>query len=86
MTSTIQGGETADSRLPLMCIASHPETGKPIVIRRGSRGYWLWALGDYAAREFNRRYHVTDAMLDCMIVGCMFGWDAPGARLPGGAA
>tara|TARA_R110000868_G_scaffold409899_1_gene696444 strand:- start:37107 stop:37355 length:249 start_codon:yes stop_codon:yes gene_type:complete len=78
--------ETADSRLPLMCVASHPETGKPIVIRRGSRGYWLWALGEAAAKAFNSRYHVTDAMLDRMIVGCMIGWDAPGARLPGGAS
>ena len=71
----------ASTDLPPVCHAQHPETGSVILIRRGEPGY--------SPVETRLSVETLNACLDpvptalqveAMLIGSMFGWDAPGAQ------
>ncbi|RJG53188.1 hypothetical protein D0Z70_17375 [Sphingobium terrigena] len=65
-------------RLPEMCATHLPETGEPIVIKRGETGYWPLPDGMTVDR-INTTFEARPAQLAAMLAGSMFGWDIPGA-------
>jgi hypothetical protein len=66
-----------DNKLPEICASFHPTTGKPILIKRGERGYWpTWDAFDVDG--FNEHRGVTAAQREAMEIGSMC-WDVPGA-------
>lgn len=68
------------AKLPEMCASTNLETGEPILIKRGVRGYFPWPIGKpKSADVFNTRYGVTQAQQLAMEIGSMFGWEVPGA-------
>lgn len=68
-----------DNRLPEKCLAKNPSDGETIIIVRGERGYHPFPGRD--ADRFNARRNITPEMVEAMLVGSMFGWDVPGAKL-----
>ena len=71
-----------DSRMPPICASREPSTNKPIIIKRGERGYYDCLLPSFDVDGFNKRHDVTADAAECMLVGSMFGWHVPGAYLP----
>ncbi len=69
---------TMSTKLPVACAARNPTNNKPIIIKRGERGYFP-AAEDLNIQMFNRRLNVTAAQVEAMLVGSMFGFDVPGA-------
>ncbi len=66
------------SKLPIACAARNPTDNKPIIIKRGERGYHP-AAEDLNVQMFNRRLNVTASQVEAMMIGSMFGFDVPGA-------
>ena len=64
--------------LPEICASRRPGDDAPILIRRGILGYWL-APDQLHPEYFNKKHRISDAQHDAMLIGCMFGWDVPGA-------
>lgn len=71
---------TYDPRLPEKCLATNPGTDETIIIVRGERGYHPFPGKD--ARAYNARHGISDAVVEAMLIGSMFGWHVPGARYP----
>jgi len=67
------------AKLPAQCAARSPTTGKPILIVAGELGFHPISPDDFDVEEFNRKSGVTPAQVEAMLVGSMFGFDAPGA-------
>jgi hypothetical protein len=64
--------------LPEICAAHLPSDNSPILIKRGTRGYCLrWEA--YDGERFNKHHGITDAQVEAMLAGSMFGFDCPGA-------
>jgi len=61
-----------------MCATHLPETGEPIVIKRGETGYWPLPAG-MTVDLINTTFEARPAQLAAMLAGSMFGWDIPGA-------
>ena len=63
--------------LPAYCAARHPETNKPIIIRRGEPGYLPWPKGNpITPEDFNKIHDVDEAVVQTMIGCCMSGeWE-----------
>lgn len=66
------------AKLPDMCAFPHPETGEPIIIKRGEPGYWPMP-SSIAIDRFNASFAVTPAKIAAMEAGSLFGWDVPAA-------
>ena len=65
-------------RLPEMCATHLPETGDPIVIKRGERGYWPLPDG-MSVNGINTTFAATPPQIAAMLAGSMFGWDIQAA-------
>jgi hypothetical protein len=65
-------------KLPEMCAARNPSDGKPILIKRGVKGYFP-VNNNLDVDGFNARGGVTAAQVEAMTAGSMFGWDCPAA-------
>jgi len=79
--ATLEGQERRIARLdrpPLMCAALHPETGEPIVLKRGEMGHWQLPDG-ISLEAFNAASPPTAAQIAAMLAGSCFGWDARAA-------
>ena len=75
------------AKLPAQCAARSPTSGKPILITAGEIGFRPIFPDDFDVEAFNRESGVTPAQVEAMLVGSMFGFDAPGAdpdNYPGG--
>lgn len=66
-------------RLPEMCASHLPDSGEPIVIKRGESGYWPLPDG-MTVQGINTTFDATPAQIAAMEAGSMFGWDVPGAN------
>ena len=68
------------STLPPLCYSRHPETGRTILIVRGETGYHP-VQTDLAPEQLNGVLAEvpTALQVEAMLVGCMFGWNVPGA-------
>lgn len=64
--------------LPELCAHRLPGTNEPILIKRGSMGYWP-RHGSFDVDAFNEHHGITPAQAEAMLVGSMFGFDCPGA-------
>ena len=69
---------TVLSLLPERCASRLQETGQPIVIVRGERGYYPMGT-DFDVDAYNKARGITAAQVEAMVAGSMFGWDTPGA-------
>ena len=74
------------SDLPEVCFSILPSTGDVIIIKHGESGYYRceYSTEDKAFnREFandrNANLGVSKAQIEAMLVGSMYGWDAPAA-------
>ncbi len=60
--------------VPEICAAHLPSDNSPILIKRGTRGYCLrWEA--YDGERSNKHHGVTDAQVEAMLAGSMFGFD-----------
>lgn len=64
--------------LPEMCATRRLTDGSPILIKRGTVGYWP-LRDDFDVDAFNARHGITPAQVEAMMTGSMFGFDCPGA-------
>ena len=73
--------ECASATLPPVCHARHPETGTVILIRRGEPGYHP-VNTSLSVETLNACLDPipTALQVEAMLIGSMFGWDAPGAQ------
>ena len=55
-------------------------TGEPILIKRGSKGYWHYTSADtVSVRDFNEYRGHTARDVMAAVTASIFGWDVPGA-------
>jgi len=67
-------------KLPPVCAVSHPETGEPVMIKRGVMGFHEMVVAKgFSIEKFNAVNGVTPAQQSAMLMGSMFGWDTPAA-------
>jgi hypothetical protein len=66
------------AKLPETSAAIHPGSGTTIVIERGVPGFYPAPSG-ISATDYNAAHGVTPSQASAMLVGSMYGWDAPGA-------
>lgn len=66
------------AKLPELCAARLPTDNSPILIRRGSAGYWPFRP-DLDVEAFNAHHGISTAQVEAMLCGSMFGWDSPAA-------
>ncbi|WIW89605.1 hypothetical protein K3M67_06505 [Sphingobium sp. V4] len=67
-----------EATLPAMCATLLPSTLEPVVIKRGERAYWPLPEGATAER-INEIFAASPAHIAAREIGCLFGWDVPGA-------
>lgn len=65
-------------KLPRVCGARHPTTNEPILIKRGINGCFKMKDG-FDPEFFNKKFSITEAQVEAMLIGSAFGWDVPGA-------
>lgn len=72
----------SQSRLPPRCFAQLPSTGEIIAILRGEAGYHL-VLTVQTVEQLNASLPEppTPEQIEAMLVGSIFGWHVPAARL-----
>jgi hypothetical protein len=63
--------------LPLFCATRNLETGEPVLLQAGEKGYW--PAPELDPDTYNRDMGVTPAQLAAMEIGSMFGWHVPGS-------
>lgn len=68
----------ATTSLPEVCATRDRVTKRPILIVRGEPGYYA-APADTDPDGFNQRRGITEAQVQAMECGSMWGWDVPGA-------
>jgi len=65
------------------CFVKHLTTGKTVLINRGVMGYTeldeIWSQKD--PNELNAEIGVNKEQAQAMLIGSMFGWNVPGARI-----
>jgi len=66
------------AKLPDMCACLHPETGVPIIIKRGEPGYWPMPTS-FTVEKLNADFDATPARIAAMQAAAMFGWHVPAA-------
>lgn len=66
------------AKLPGECAAIHPSSGMPIYILAGERGY-CDLPASFPVDSWNEKHGITNAQVEAMLAGSMFGWDIPGA-------
>jgi len=64
--------------LPKICAVRHPHNNRPIVVRRGIRGYWPLPP-HFDVDGWNARRGITAAQVAAMEIGSVFGFFVPGA-------
>ena len=69
-----------DSRLPQTCAAFHPCDRRPILLKRGERGYW--DVPNIDPDGYNARRMITHEEKEAMEIGSVFGFHVRGAWLP----
>ena len=86
-TVTFRPAPEQAAGLPKTCYSVLPDTGALVYINRGEAGYFpsVWNTESRAsnrtiAETNNRKLGVTHAQRRAMEVGCVCGWDAPGAN------
>lgn len=73
--------DNAAEALPPLCYVRHPTSGETVVILHGEDGYRT--LGTLCSPEcLNAKLSPTptEAQINAMKHGSMFGWDTPGAK------
>jgi hypothetical protein len=70
--------ERVAAALPNRCYARHPETGQPVIVERGRRGFAPTRFTIDVERA-NGLAGVTAAQVIAMTVGAEFGFDRPEA-------
>jgi len=65
-------------RLPRECAARLAMDDSPILIKRGESGYFPLAPAT-DVDKFNADRGITEAQVNAMEAGSMFGWECPGA-------
>lgn len=77
----------ADPGLPEVCYSADAGPGELVAIKRGQMGYYPvdtyqehWQAEAMAANK-NRLLGVTAEQRQAMVIGSMFGWHVPGARV-----
>lgn len=78
-----------DNRLPDACFCYNPFTNEVNPIKKGESGYYKTEFGTWTDREsaedcaraLNKKLGVNILEKHCMVLGSMFGWDAPGAHM-----
>lgn len=68
--------------LPEFCYVEHTVTKKPVKVVKGVSGYYPLEQENFGltTNELNKALGVTKQQADAMLIGSMFGWDAPGAN------
>jgi len=77
--------ESVERRLPLFSATTHKETGEMVLIRRGQKGYFpptgkWFHENKVTADEFNDEKGITKPQAEAMLIGSMFGFNAPGVE------
>ncbi len=71
--------------LPEFCFSVNNITNEVILIKRGESGYYPYFDGIYKGEDYAKRrndeFGITPAQVDAMVIGSMFGWDVPGAKV-----
>ena len=69
-----------NNKLPSGCYALHPITETPVWIDRDKGGYYETPnVSVQEAQWINERNGITSNQVNAMLIGSMFGWDAPAA-------
>ena len=77
----------ADPGLPELCYSADPGDGVLAAIKRGEDGYYpvdrypTQAEAEDAAERHNKRLGVSPEQKMAMVMGSMFGWNHPRAKL-----
>lgn len=65
--------------LPEFCYTTHETTGKTIIVKRGTMGYYP-SKDQRSPEELNEKLGVTLAQQEAMSTGSLWGWGVPGAN------
>lgn len=65
------------------CFVKHPTTGKTVLLQMGQNGYTelTGIMAEADPEALNLEIGVSKEQAQAMLIGSMFGWDAPGAKI-----
>lgn len=70
-----------DMNLPEFCYNKHPVLDMTIRIDRGVDGYKMTGITGAEYTKLNDKLGVSQKQAAAMLIGSIFGWDLPGARI-----